>query len=140
MSDSALRHRSQPKTVSCRTHDDVPAAVDPDDVLDVLSDEHARAVLETVTGEALPAKAITERLDVSRATVYRRLDRLEAAGVVVSTTALHSEGHHRNHYRATLEDIELSFAGGGLSVEAADGQRDDNRDTGCPYPVPGDGR
>ena len=55
--------------------------IDPTATLTLLSDEHAREILEVLGDKPLPAREIFERLDMSRATVYRRLERLESAGL-----------------------------------------------------------
>jgi DNA-binding transcriptional ArsR family regulator len=93
-------------------------SVDPDELLALLSDDHARTILRTIGEEGLPARTVAERLDLSRATVYRRLNRLESAGAVRTTMAVHAEGHHRKHYHATLDEVTLSFDGGDVAVEA----------------------
>jgi DNA-binding transcriptional ArsR family regulator len=109
-------------TPTSNTHPELPdretETVDPDELLSLLSDDHARSILEAVAEEGRPARIIAERLDLSRATVYRRLNRLEAAGLVDTRMAYHSEGHHRKHYRATLDEVRLSFDGGDVAVAA----------------------
>lgn len=141
MSDSALRHRGHASSGSPRFSDDSDPAVDADEVLAIFDDEHACAILRTIADGPLPAKAITEQVESSRATVYRRLNRLEEAGVVSTTMAYHSAGHHREHYSAALEEVQLSFAGGDVSVEAvtADSESDHN-DTSSAFEITGDGR
>lgn len=120
MSESALELRTDRDTPTSNTHPELPdretEAVDPDEVLSLLSDDHARAILDAVAEQGRPARTIAERLGLSRATVYRRLNRLEAADLVDTTMAYHSEGHHRKHYRARLEELRLSFDGGEVAV------------------------
>lgn len=138
MSDSALRDRGHASSSSPRFSDDSDPAVDADEVLAIFNDEHACAILRTIGDQALPAKAITEQVDSSRATVYRRLNRLEEAGVVSTTMAYHSEGHHREHYYTALDEVQLSFAGGDVSVEAvtADSANEHN-DASSPFEITG---
>lgn len=104
--------------------------IDTEILLSLLSDEHARSILEELGDEGLPARTVAERLDLSRATVYRRLNRLEAAGVVETSMAVHSEGHHRKHYRATLDQVSLAFSEEGVVVESVEAR------TSSPRSVP----
>lgn len=87
--------------------------IDPTDSLALLSDDYARSILEALGDEPLPAREIHERLDVSRATVYRRLERLEAAGLVESSMSVHPEGHHRERYELTTDRIHVRFGSDG---------------------------
>jgi DNA-binding transcriptional ArsR family regulator len=95
----------------------LPADADADELLALLSDDYARCVLEAILDEALPAREIADRLDASRATVYRRLDRLESAGLVESSMSYDPDGHHRQRFRTTLDRVLLSFEDEGLVVE-----------------------
>lgn len=69
--------------------------------------------------EAVPAREIADRLDISRPTVYRRTGSLRAAGLVDTSLALHSEGHHRQQFRATVDEVSLSFEDGEITVADA---------------------
>ena len=51
-------------------------------------------------------------------TVRYALNRLEDAGLVDTTMAYHSEGHHRKHYFAEQNEFRLSFEEGDIAVEA----------------------
>ena len=122
MSDSALDSRNgiaTPATTPPGVPERDEPSIDPDELLSLLSDEYARSILKTIGEDGLPARTIAERLDLSRATVYRRLNRLEAAGMVDTTMAYHSEGHHRKHYHAALDEVLLSFDDGVVAVEDA---------------------
>lgn len=122
MSESALERRGEVETTTSNTHPALPDAeerpVDPDALLSLLSDDHARAILEAVAEERRPARALAEHLGFSRATVYRRLNRLEAAGLVEATMTYHPDGHHRKGYRARLDEVRLTLDGGEVAVEA----------------------
>jgi Transcriptional regulators len=88
-------------------------------VLSLLSDDHARDILAATREGPAPAREIADQLNLSRATVYRRLNRLEKAGLVDSSLALHSEGHHRKQFRATVDGVSLALGDGGLSFADA---------------------
>ncbi|MFC4408179.1 ArsR/SmtB family transcription factor [Haloarchaeobius iranensis] len=121
MSNSALEKRpkknAKPSNSRPGLSREKEPSVDPDELLSLLSDDHARAILKVISEQGRPARTIAERLDLSRATVYRRLNRLEDAGLVDTTMAYHSEGHHRKHYFAELNEFRLSFDGGDVAVE-----------------------
>lgn len=91
--------------------------VDGEELLALLSDEHTRQVLRELSKEALAASQLAERLDSSRATVYRRLDRLESAGAVESSMSVHAQGHHRKRFRLVVERAILGFGPDGITVE-----------------------
>lgn len=86
--------------------------IDPIDVLEILDDEHAREILEATADRARPARELAEIIDVSRPTVYRRLDRLENAGLLEVTMAIDGDGHHRKNFRATLDTVTVDLGAG----------------------------
>lgn len=88
--------------------------------LELLSDDCASRILSIVVTEPAPAREIAQRLDVSRATVYRRLDRLEEAGLVDATLSYDPGGHHRRVYRATVDQLTVTISDDGVTVEPAD--------------------
>jgi DNA-binding transcriptional ArsR family regulator len=94
----------------------------PGTLIDLLSDEYARAFLEAVRTEAKSARRLAEECEVSRSTVYRRLDRLQEAGLVVERLECEPNGHHRRTFAAAVETVgvELGDAGFETAVEAGD--------------------
>ncbi|OLZ39274.1 transcriptional regulator [Natrinema saccharevitans] len=96
------------------------AAIDADATLELLSDDHARRLLDELDGEPLSATELAARLDSSRATVYRRLDSLEDAGLVRSAMSVRADGHHRRRYRVVVDRVRLEFGSDGLTIEASD--------------------
>lgn len=101
-----------PRDVTESSHDPLES----DAVLSALSDNYARDVLELVSDERLPAREIATRLDLSRATAYRRLDKLETAGLVTSSMSYDPDGHHRQLYHATVDEVVFSIDSGRLVV------------------------
>ena len=82
-------------------------SVDTEQLLRLLGDEYTRAVVDALGSESLPAREIAARADVSRPTVYRRLDRLETAGVVEPTMTVDPNGHHRQAFELTIDGIDI---------------------------------
>jgi DNA-binding transcriptional ArsR family regulator len=98
--------------------DDEGVAVETDLLLDHLSDDHARDILHALGVSPQSAAALTERLPISRATVYRRLDDLVAAGLVDSHIALAADGHHRKQFYIVVNALTLQFGDDGVSIDA----------------------
>jgi DNA-binding transcriptional ArsR family regulator len=94
-----------------------------DEVLALLDDDYSRAILETLHAEASPARDLVDACDASRATVYRRLNRLEDAGLVRSRLAYDPDGHHRTVFEAALDTVtvDLDEDGLALTVSTAEG-------------------
>jgi len=84
-------------------------SVDPEQLLTLLGDEYTRAIIDALGTESLPAREIASRTEISRPTVYRRLDRLEAAGVVEPTMTVDPDGHHRQAFEIVIDGLELSL-------------------------------
>lgn len=76
-------------------------------LLDLLGDEYTCELLRTLEGESLPARALIDRCDMSRPTVYRRLDRLAEAGLVESQPPV--PGTHNRGREFTLVADRIGF-------------------------------
>lgn len=90
--------------------------------LDLLNDEYAREILRELRDGPRPARELIERTAASKPTVYRRLDRLEATGLVASETTPHPEGHHRLEYRIAVDRIVFEL-GQDMRVRSPDPPR-----------------
>lgn len=82
----------------------------------LLEDEHARAILRHVSAESLSASELIDRCGASKATTYRRLDRLREAGLVESHKAIDLDGHHHEEYVATLARVTVSLDDGSFDL------------------------
>jgi predicted transcriptional regulator len=89
---------------------------DEDTVLAVLDDEYARAILAHLTIEPMSVDKLCTACDMSDATAYRRLNRLQEAGLVTEQQELDPDGHHYKRYIATVETVTVTFADGGYEV------------------------
>jgi len=96
------------------------ADVEPEAVLELLSDTHARRVLELLCDRPATAPALVESMAASRATVYRRLNDLEAAGIVEAAVAVDPDGHHRKRYHLVVDDLQLRFGADGIAIDRID--------------------
>lgn len=90
--------------------------VDAEELLSLLGDEYTRSVLEVLAETPLSGSDLVDRTGFSKATVYRRLDRLEEAGLVESETVFDPDGHHRERFRITFEGATCQFGPDGFET------------------------
>ncbi|MFT4964365.1 MAG: DNA-binding HxlR family transcriptional regulator [Halobacteriales archaeon] len=79
----------------------------PEATIDILSDEYACRIVATLDDGPMAAVDLATECDISRPTVYRRLNRLQSLGFVAATNRHDSDGNHRNYYRLTLDEVKL---------------------------------
>ena len=89
---------------------------DEDTVLALLDDEYARAILAHLTTEPMSVDELCTACEMSDATAYRRLDRLQDADLVTERQEFDPDGHHYKRYAATVEDVTVTFSDGGYEV------------------------
>jgi len=88
----------------------------PEEVLALLNTEYTRPILEAIETEAKAARDIAEECNASRPTVYRRLNRLQKAGLVETGMVYDADGHHRTVFEATFEALSVDVTDDGLAV------------------------
>jgi len=101
--------------VPARARDD-PVEPTPADLFALLADEHAREILAAVVEDPKSARAIVADCDCSRPTVYRRLERLSAVGLVAIDRSIDPDGHHRKLFRSRLDGLRVDLRADGWSV------------------------
>lgn len=117
MSDTRSGHSS---TAAEHATTDAERTIDVDELLAVLAEEYTGEILATLGDESLPAREIAERAGVSRPTVYRRLNRLEAIGAVETATARSPGGQHRKEFQLVLEEVEFPIVYDDVEPRLAD--------------------
>lgn len=92
---------------------------DPETVFDVLGSEEVRKILALTNVEGKSAQELADNLDISRPTVYRRVNTCQEYDLVREDTELDEEGNHCKVYHASLERItfELDDAGFDVNIE-----------------------
>lgn len=85
-------------------------------VVALLDDEYARTILTAVSTEAMSATELADHCDCSLPTAYRRLERLESAGLVAERTRPRTDGHHDTVYTATLDEVSIRLRDGQLRL------------------------
>ncbi|MBX0293822.1 ArsR/SmtB family transcription factor [Haloarcula nitratireducens] len=91
---------------------------DPDGIaaLGLLHDEYAREIFVAASREAMSAKELAEACGFSLPTVYRRVDDLVDAGLVVENNEIDPSGNHYTSYEAAVEHIDVDVRDGELDV------------------------
>lgn len=80
-------------------------------LLDTLGDGRARRILAEIARHPASVKELTDRLDLSRATIYRRIDKLHEHGLVEERTLVADEGNHYSEYRSDFSGTVVSLDG-----------------------------
>ncbi|MFC7166084.1 ArsR/SmtB family transcription factor [Halospeciosus flavus] len=87
------------------------------EVFATLDDEYAREILVATKRERLSAGELSEKCDMSRPTVSRRVNRLVEQGFLEAHTHVDPAGHHYKEYEACLERVEILLNADGFDVE-----------------------
>ena len=101
---------------------DVPSH---EDVLALLADPYARAILIATHGQPMTASTLADELDAAPSTVYDRIDDLEAAGFLSETTRTDGRGNHYSEYRARLDRLNVRITEDGIELAASYRDRDE---------------
>lgn len=88
----------------------------PGELVELLNDDCAREILQVLSERPAPARAVAAACDVSRPTAYRRLNRLESAGLVTATVADDS-GQSRKRFRTVADGARLELNEDGFEAE-----------------------
>jgi len=105
-------------TATVREHPK-PATESIEDAIELLSDGYACQILAALEKEPMPAVELAGTCDISRATVYRRLNRLEDLGFVSSQLTYNPDGHHRKQFRLVLDEVRIEIDEDGVSGRVA---------------------
>lgn len=88
----------------------------PPEQLELISDDYALGILEALSEGPKRGRDLIEACDASRATIYRRLDRLADAGFVRGETTLDPDGHHCKMFELVRSDLTVTIENGALTV------------------------
>ncbi|WP_253738237.1 ArsR/SmtB family transcription factor [Halohasta salina] len=92
-------------------------------LIDLLDDDHAREISAVIVDEPKTAREIVAQCESSRTTVYRRLSRLQEAGLLSTDLRYDADGHHRTTYYLRFDSLSIRLDTGGLdcAIESTDG-------------------
>ena len=113
-----LRHESSPNgdntsvedSERTQTTDSVPR------LLELLDNEYTQNILKALCQGPQRGRDLIDACEASRATIYRRLNHLEAAGVVTAELYVDPDGHHCETYRLELDQLHVVVESGTVSV------------------------
>ncbi|MFC7097638.1 ArsR/SmtB family transcription factor [Halobaculum marinum] len=88
-----------------------------DDVLDLLGDEYARAILAAVTTDAMSASELGSHCGMSVSTVYRRAESLVERDLLAERVRIDADGHHESVYEPTVEALRVEIQDGSFDVD-----------------------
>jgi DNA-binding transcriptional ArsR family regulator len=94
----------------------VSADWEPETVFDILGDEEARQILAAANVKPLSARDLAEGLDVSEATVYRRVTACTEYDLLTEGVQVDDDGNHYNVYETNLKRACFEIDGGGYDV------------------------
>jgi predicted transcriptional regulator len=90
---------------------------DDEEILALLDDEYARAILRETSAEPMSANTLSERCDASVTTIYRRIDRLQDCDLIEERIRPQPDGNHYKVYASRLESLEVTFEDGEIRAE-----------------------
>lgn len=84
--------------------------------LDLLDDTPTREILVALSRGPRRGRDLTATCDTSRSTIYRRLNRLQAAGFLTTETAADPDGHHCKVYKIQRDRLTVRINTDGITV------------------------
>lgn len=84
--------------------------------LDLFDDGYAQTILQTLSLAPACGRELADKCDFSRATIYRRLSRLENAGLVRSEITLDVDGNHCKEFQLVRDELVLTVSDGTIKL------------------------
>ena len=88
-----------------------------DELFELLGNELAREILVRTSDDSRSASELAGRCDVSKPTVYRRLEELERHELVEKEACYDADGNHYAAYACRVEEMTFGVDGDGVTVE-----------------------
>lgn len=93
--------------------------------LEAVGDEDSTAILGAIQGEAKTVPELSEECDIPLSTAYRKVNRLQDAGLVAQTHRVCSDCKPKNVYERNFEAAVVTLRrDGSFAVEFADSPMD----------------
>lgn len=89
----------------------------PSDVFDVFGDSLARRILVLASDRPLSADDLADQFDVSRPTIYRRINALIDYDLLREQQEIDMDGNHYKVFETTLKRIAFEIDGGGYTID-----------------------
>lgn len=88
-----------------------------EEVVDLLGDDYVRTILVQTREEPKSVDALSDACDADPSTIYRRVERLQEAGLLIDHQRLDPGGHHYKEYGAALRSVTVRIGPDGYEVE-----------------------
>ena len=89
-----------------------------DEIGGIVGDSTARTILVETRTHPHSAESLSQTSEVSKPTIYRRIEDLRGCDLVIEETAIDPEaGHHHTQYRTNVDRIILNVEEDGLTYE-----------------------
>lgn len=84
-------------------------------VFEALGDATCRTILRVLrqSEQSMTVQELARLTDVSLTSMYRKLEKLEEAGLVEEHDELDEDGHRRSRYRSDIDQIEVALESDG---------------------------
>jgi len=86
------------------------------ELFDLVIEETTRSILEAVDGEALSAKELADRCDVSGPTMYRRVNAMREFDLLRTSTEIDPDGNHYTVYESNVDRVQIELDPGDEGV------------------------
>ncbi|GCF13503.1 hypothetical protein Harman_14380 [Haloarcula mannanilytica] len=90
---------------------------EPETVFEVIGSEEVRRILAAANVDPVSVQALSDRLDASEPTVYRRVNVCQEYDLLREDTRVDADGNHYKVYETTLERVCFELDGGGFEVD-----------------------
>lgn len=89
------------------------------EVVSLLDDEYARAILRETSTEPMSASTLSDRCEASLPTIYRRVNALTDADLLAERTELDDGGDHYSVYVARLDNLTIDLGDGAFELRVS---------------------
>lgn len=89
----------------------------PAGVFDIFGDRLCRKILVLASAQPVSADDLAEQLDVSKPTVYRRVNALHEHDLLSQQQQFDIDGNHYQQFETTLEQVVFEIDDGGYNIQ-----------------------
>lgn len=82
-----------------------------EEILNTIGDEHARLILAAISEEPRSAKDLADHLEMSKATIYRRIETLQDNDLIKDQTLVADDGNHYKIFKCNFNSTVISLEG-----------------------------
>jgi len=82
-----------------------------EEILNTIGDEHARLILAAISEQPQSAMDLADELDMSKATIYRRIEMLQEHDLIKDQTLVADDGNHYKVFKCNFNSTVISLEG-----------------------------